>query len=340
VSNALIGIIFVTRVSTRTRPSPQQPTTNRQADSSAGQSSSAEDSSARVTWPDEDEIFQVGREMLTGGTGAPVAPAQQFQPGKADYTQLVVVKKAMAALKAQHGDALHLVPDTTGRIDQQEGRGYLLGALLGRGLLTREQAAAAGLDARNKLAALEKRLTVQKETARMAARRLSGEALLQHGADTAVAREAIEREQIKLDLPEPSAPPPRRLRERKRAREPEQRSEFDVPSTEAQAAALDEAAAAVKQARSAASLAVAEARTALHAKLRAELQEDAVLERCAGEQDWFTEALLLSQKECRRLDKLDEERVRAEEKAALTWLPMKPPRWRPSRQLTSASKRP
>eukprot|EP00966_Prymnesium_polylepis_P238550 5516762-Prymnesium_polylepis.1 len=64
---------------------------------------------------------------------------------------------------------MHMVPGTNGRIDQQEARGYLLGAVLGRGLLTREQAKAAGLDARNRQTALEKRLATQKELARKAA---------------------------------------------------------------------------------------------------------------------------------------------------------------------------
>ena len=48
--------------------------------------------------------------------------------------------------------------------------------------------------------ALEKRLAVQKETARTAARRLGGDALQQHATDAAKAREAIEREQIELDF--------------------------------------------------------------------------------------------------------------------------------------------
>eukprot|EP00966_Prymnesium_polylepis_P094135 2178837-Prymnesium_polylepis.1 len=121
------------------------------------------------SWPEEPDLFQLVKAMLTGGTGVPAAPAKHFGPAKATFTLLERVKSVVKKLKDKHGDELHFVPGTAGRIDQQEGRGYLLGAVLGRGLLTREQAKAAGFDARNRQTALEKRFATQKELARKAA---------------------------------------------------------------------------------------------------------------------------------------------------------------------------
>ena len=58
---------------------------------------------------------------------------------------------AIAKLKKDHSADMHIVPGTAGRIDQQEGRGYLIGVVLGRGLLEREDAVGVGLEVRNKL---------------------------------------------------------------------------------------------------------------------------------------------------------------------------------------------
>ena len=152
--------------------------------------------------------------MLTGGTGVPAAPAKHFEPATATFTLLERVKSVVKKLKDNHGDEMHIVPGTAGRIDQQEGRGYLLGAVLGRGLLTREQAKATGLDARNKVTAFEKRLAAQKESARRAAsvaRKAGGGAPATQAAAALQERKAIRSEQIELDLPPPlrsAAPTP------------------------------------------------------------------------------------------------------------------------------------
>ena len=183
-------------------------TDDRPGDNSTGQVASGTDSRVEPNWPEEAELFALVRPMLTGGDGTPAAPPTHFEPSKATHALLVRVQSAVAKLKKEHGGEMHVVPGTNGRIDQQEGRGYLLGAVLGRGLLSREQAQAAGLDARNKLNALEKRLADQKEAARKAARKLSGEALEKHEAAARDERQAIERERVELNLPPPPKPPP------------------------------------------------------------------------------------------------------------------------------------
>ena len=196
----------------------------RQADSSAVQDSSGAAAAAEPFWPSEAELFQLLLPMLTGGNGSPATPAVHFQPAEATYELLVRVKSAVATLKKQHGDEMHMVPGTSGRIDQQEARGYALGAVLGRGLLSREEAKVAGLDARNKLTALERRLAVAKETARRAAgvaRKAGGGAVETQAAAARTEREAIERERIELDLPLPLPPPmPPSAAGRKRAEPP------------------------------------------------------------------------------------------------------------------------
>ena len=193
----------------------------RLSDTSAGEMTPSEGSDVEPVWPEEAELYLVAAEMLTGGSGVPAAPSKRYEPAEATYTLLVRVKAAVAKLKNERGSEMHMVPGTAGRIDQQEGRGYVLGAVLGRGLLDRSQAAAAGLDARNKLTALEKRLKEQKETARKAAgtARKAGDSAVEKQASEAVQeREAIEREQITLVLPTPlpqpslSARPPSRKR--------------------------------------------------------------------------------------------------------------------------------
>jgi hypothetical protein len=162
------------------------------------------------TWPEEPELFELSLAMLTGGSGAPAPPTEYYPPAKATHELLVRVKNVIGKVKKEHANEMHVVPGTNGRIDQQEGRGYLLGAVLGHGLLTRTEAAAAGLDARNKLNALEKRLAEQKEAARRAAgvaRKAGGEAVEKQAADAKAARQAIEFERIQLELP-PCMPPP------------------------------------------------------------------------------------------------------------------------------------
>ena len=219
----------------------------RHADSSAGASAQPEAASTQPTWPDEPELLQLGRHMLTGGTGVPAAPGRAFEYAKADHVLLTRIENTGKALKKLHGGELHVVPGTTGRIDQVEARGYLLGAVLGRGLLTREQAVAAGIDARNKFNALEKRLATQKETSRRAAaaaRKAGGDAPERHARDAANARSAIECEQVSLALPE-GAPPPPPSRKRRRAHAPPRW--FVMPTMQQVEAALDTAyAAAIK----------------------------------------------------------------------------------------------
>ena len=121
------------------------------------------------------------------------------------------IKTVIQKLKKERGNEIHQVPGTGGRIDQEEGRGYLLGAVLGRGLLTRKEAADAGLDARNKLTALEKRLTFAKEAARKAGRKVGGD-VKQKQCEA----RAIEHEHINIDLPPPGMPPPKQPPKRKR----------------------------------------------------------------------------------------------------------------------------
>ena len=53
----------------------------------------------------------------------------------------MLVWSVVATLKQWHGGSIHIVPGTSGRIDQEEARGYLLGAVLGRGLLPRKHSA-------------------------------------------------------------------------------------------------------------------------------------------------------------------------------------------------------
>ena len=185
-------------------------TESRLASSLSGQPASEQATAAEPSWPEEAELFELGEAMLTGGTGEPAPPTKHYEPAKATHELLVRVVSAAKKLKDERGADMHIVPGTTGRIDQQETRGYLLGAALGRGLLTRTEAAAAGLDARNKLKALEKRLTEQKEAARRAAaaaRKAGADAVAAQAAAAAAARATIEREPITLALPRPLPPP-------------------------------------------------------------------------------------------------------------------------------------
>jgi hypothetical protein len=182
-------------------------TGDRPSDDSAGQHTLSEVLPAIATLPAEAALLQLALLMLTGGSGAPAAPAERYEPAEATLELLVLVWSVVTTLKKQHAGSMHIVPGTNGRIDAEESRGFLLGAVLGRGLLTREQAAAAGLDARNKKKAVEKRLADEKEIARKAARKLSADALEQHAVDTATARAALERAPIVLELPPPPPPP-------------------------------------------------------------------------------------------------------------------------------------
>jgi hypothetical protein len=183
-------------------------TDDRLANSSTGRDVRSEAPQALLTLPSETALLVLGRQMLTGGTGTPAAPATCFEPAEATPALLVLVWSVVAKLKKEHSQEFHLVPGTNGRIDAEESRGYLLGAVLGRGLLERTQAAAAGLDARNKKAAVEKRLGAEKEAARKAARKLSGAELERHTAAAAEERAALERAPIPLQLPPPLMPPP------------------------------------------------------------------------------------------------------------------------------------
>ena len=182
-------------------------TYDRPGDSSAGQLAVSEPLPAIGTLPTEAALSELGLQMLTGGSGAPAAPAEHYEPAEATLELLVLVWSVVATLKKERADAFHMVPGTNGRIDAEESRGFLLGAVLGRGLLAREQAAAAGCDARNKKKALEKRIADDRETARKAARKLSGDAREQHAADAANARAALERAPLPLSLPPPLPPP-------------------------------------------------------------------------------------------------------------------------------------
>ena len=161
---------------------------------------------ALLSLPSETSLLELGRQMLTGGTGAPAAPDTCFEPAEATPALLVLVWNVVSKLKKEHSQEFHIVPGTSGRIDAEESRGYLLGAVLGRGLLERTQAAAAGLDARNKKAAVEKRLGAEKEASRKAARKLSGAERERHTAAAAEERAALERAPIKLQLPPPPKP--------------------------------------------------------------------------------------------------------------------------------------
>jgi hypothetical protein len=233
----------------------------------------------------------------------------------------VRVKSAVETLKRQHGGEMHLVPGTTGRIDKEESRGYLLGAVLGRGLLTREKAAAAGQDARNKLNALERRLATQKETARRAAaaaRKAGGDAPQRHAATAATARRAIEREPITLELPDralPPPPPPPPPRPRKRAREPEVRSEFEPPSRAEALAACNEAGRVCLRAMDAALAASALLEAAMVATEHVLSRETEVRERAEAtglrDMDW----LEMSAAEWRRYQELENAVERAIDKS-------------------------
>ena len=202
-------------------------TEKRLSDTSAGEMVPSEGSAAEPVWPEEAELYSVAEEMLTGGSGVPAAPSKRYESAEATYTLLVRVKAAVGTLKKERGSEMHVVPGTAGRIDQQEGRGYVLGAVLGRGLLDRTQAAAAGLDARNKQTALEKRLTDQKEAARKAAgiaRKVGGDAVETQASEAARERKAIERERIALTLPTPLPQPSQSARAPSR-----KRKQIDLP---------------------------------------------------------------------------------------------------------------
>ena len=141
-----------------------EPPAERSADPPAGKIVAAETSAELLVWPDMNELLELGVAMLTGGSGAPAAPSTLCKPAEATYTLLLRITLAIAKLKKDHGADMHMVPGTAGRIDQQEGRGYLLGAVLGRGLLGRKEAVAVGLEARNKLTAIERRLAAHMGT--------------------------------------------------------------------------------------------------------------------------------------------------------------------------------
>ena len=48
-------------------------------------------SSPEPSWPDETELFELVLPMLTGGSGAPAAPAAHFEPAEATHSLLVRV---------------------------------------------------------------------------------------------------------------------------------------------------------------------------------------------------------------------------------------------------------
>ena len=183
-------------------------THGRLADSSTGQSVLSEALPAILTLPSEPALLELVLQMLTGGNGALAAPTTHFEPAEATLELLVLVWSVVSKLKTEHANEIHMVPGTNGRIDAEEARGFLLGAVLGRGLLERTQAAAAGLDARNKKKAVEKRLATMKEAARKAAYKLAGDERERHTTTAAEERVAIERAPITLELPPPLMPPP------------------------------------------------------------------------------------------------------------------------------------
>ena len=149
--------------------------------------------------------------MLMRGTGVPAAPDKMYEPADATHALFMSVKAVVSKLKKSTDARCISCPACTAdRIDQQEGRGYLLGAVLGRGLLSRVEAQTSGLDARNKITALEKRLTTQKEAVRRAAgiaRKADGDAIAKQTPTAKAELEAIEHERAKLDLPCPPFQP-------------------------------------------------------------------------------------------------------------------------------------
>ena len=205
----------------------------------------SESTSTEPSWPDETELFELGVAMLTGGHGSPAAPAKRYAVARATHALLVRVEAVAKKLKKERGSEMHPVPGTAGRIDQQESRGYLLGAVLGRSLVTREQAQAAGLDARNKLNALEKRLASAKEAARYnarVARKAGGDAPEKQAAAAASALSAIKCERFEIDgltAAQPAMPP--LLPQRKRQRAHAHPRWFLMPSWDEVNAAMDQA---------------------------------------------------------------------------------------------------
>jgi predicted secreted protein len=78
-------------VNSTTTTSTSSATDACQADHSAGAAVPAEAADTRPTWPDEPELLQLGRQMLTGGSGTPAAPGRTFELAKADHELLVCV---------------------------------------------------------------------------------------------------------------------------------------------------------------------------------------------------------------------------------------------------------
>ena len=73
--------------------------------------------------PPEPALLELALQMLTGGNGAPAAPATHFEPAEATLELLVLVWSVVSKLKKEHANEIHMVPGTNGRIDAEEARG-------------------------------------------------------------------------------------------------------------------------------------------------------------------------------------------------------------------------
>ena len=276
----------------------------------------------RAGSPSISELVEVLRCMLCGDETTPLRSDCGWELASATTGLAVLVVAAVEALYTELGVPKgQSLPCTDGPVDREEAYGYLMADVLGSALLSVTGARYVGERARKRNTAHAAALPEAKKQAKKQAKRDAVKA----GTDPdAKAADDTERTlldaPLEFEMPAPRPPPPKPARasqKRKRAEpaaEPAQRSEFDVPSCEEQLAAYRTAFDEVEAAYAACMTAVAVVSSALDACARAQSQEDAILALCEAEEDWHTPGWALSSKECNRLDLLDRQRVRAEQK--------------------------
>ena len=304
------------------RRSPSEPSSSTvQPSDDAAEAGHDSGKQGRQSVPSQADLVQALRCMLCGDESTPRRSNCGWEVAFATTGLAVLVVAAVEALYKELGVAKgKSLACTAGPVDREEAYGYLMADVLGSALLCATGARYVGERARKRNAAHAAALPEAKKQAKKQAKREAQKAGTDQ--DRAALRAADDTERalldatLELELPAPLPPPPKPARpsqKRKRV-EPAQRSEFDVPSCEEQLAAFKAACGEVKAAVAAFKAALDVARSALHACKRAHTQEDAILELCAAEEHWHDSGLLLSSRECARLDLMDQQRVRAEAK--------------------------
>ena len=207
---------------------------------------------------------------------------------------------------------------TAGPVDREEAYGYLMADVMGSALLEALGARYVGERVRKRSA---QHVVVLPEAKKQAKRQAKREALKAGSDPDVAASKAAEDLESGLlaavfDPQLPLSSPPPLLKPRpsqKRKREPaDQRSEWDVPSCEDQLAVLRSAQTAHIEAFKAQIMMLTVTNAALDASARAESQLEAAVELVLAEDGW--DDFILSKSESKRLDLLDAQRERAEEK--------------------------